>query len=147
MDLKQRIADDMKAAMRAKDAPRLEAIRMVRAAIQRREVDERVALDDAGVLSILDKLVRQGQESIAQFEAAGRTDLVAHEQAALAVFAVYRPAPLTDPEIVALIEAAIAETEAHSIRDMGRVVGRLKPQIQGRADMAAVSGRVKERLA
>lgn len=147
MDLKQRIAEDMKAAMRAKDAPRLEAIRMVRAAIQRREVDERTVLDDAGVLSVLDKLVRQGQESVAQFAAAGRTDLVAHEQAALAVFATYRPAPLADHEIEALIAAAIAETDARSIRDMGRVVGRLKPQIQGRADMAAVSGRVKERLA
>ncbi len=147
MSLKQQIADDMKAAMRMRDAPRLEAIRLLRAAIQRREVDDRVELDDAGVLQAIDKLVRQGQESIAQFEGAGRTDLVAKEQASLAVFTSYLPTPLTAAEVDVLIEAAIRDTQAASIKDMGKVVGYLKPKLQGRADMAAVSGRVKERLA
>ncbi|MDA8391063.1 MAG: GatB/YqeY domain-containing protein [Gammaproteobacteria bacterium] len=147
MSLGQRIADDMKAAMRAKDAPRLEAIRLLRAAIQRREVDERIELDDTGILQVIDKLVRQGQESIAQFEGAGRTDLVAKEQASLAVFTSYLPAPLAPEEIEALIDVAIRDTQAASIKDMGKVVGYLKPKLQGRADMAAVSGRVKERLA
>lgn len=147
MGLSQQIADDMKTAMRAKDTVRLEAIRMLRAAVQRREVDERIVLDDGAILAVLDKLVRQGQESIAQFEAAGRTDLVAKEQAALAVFATYRPAQLSADEIEALVVEAIRETKAQSIKDMGKVVARLKAQVQGRADMAAVSGRVKERLA
>ncbi len=146
MDLKERIADDMKAAMRAKDSARLEAIRMLRAAIQRREVDERIALDDGAVLSVIEKLVRQGQESIQQFEAAGRTDLVAKEQASLVVFAGYRPTPLSPEELETRIQAALTETGATSIREMGKVVALLKPQLQGRADMAWVSARIKERL-
>ncbi|MHB1512946.1 MAG: GatB/YqeY domain-containing protein [Acidiferrobacter sp.] len=146
MTLKEQIAEDMKAAMRAKDAPRLEAIRMLRAAIQRREVDERVALDDGGVLVVLEKLVRQGQESIEQFSAAGRTDLVEKEQVALAVWQAYRPAPLSAQEIEDLIQEALAHTQAASIKDMGRVVAHIKPRVQGRADMAAVSARIKERL-
>lgn len=146
MDLKERIAEDMKAAMRAKDVARLETIRMLRAAIQRREVDERIVLDDGAVLTVIEKLVRQGQESIEQFEAAGRTDLAAKEHAALAIFAAYRPEPLSASEIEGLIEAALTETQASSIKDMGRVVARLKPQLQGRADMATVSARIKERL-
>ncbi|WP_298136982.1 GatB/YqeY domain-containing protein [Acidiferrobacter sp.] len=146
MGLKDRIAEDMKAAMRAKDAPRLDAIRMLRAAIQRREVDERVSLDDGAVLVVLEKLVRQGQESIEQFRAAGRTDLVAKEEAALAVWSAYRPAPLSAGEIEDLIVEAVAHTGATSIKDMGRVVAHLKPRMQGRADMAAVSARIKERL-
>ena len=146
MDLKERIADDMKAAMRAKDTARLEAIRMLRAAIQRREVDERISLDDGAVLNVIEKLVRQGQESIQQFEAAGRADLVAKEQASLAVFAAYRPTPLSPEELEALIQKALTETGATSLREMGKVVALLKPQLQGRADMAAVSARIKERL-
>ncbi|MHB8255468.1 MAG: GatB/YqeY domain-containing protein [Acidiferrobacter sp.] len=146
MNLKERIAEDMKAAMRAKDTARLEAIRMLRAAIQRREVDERISLDDGAVLVVIEKLVRQGQESIQQFEAAGRTDLLAKEQAALAVFNEYRPAPLSPEEIEVLIQDALTETQAGSIKDMGKVVARLKPQLQGRADMAWVSARIKERL-
>lgn len=147
MDLKERIADDMKAAMRAKDSARLEAIRMLRAAIQRREVDERIALDDGAVLGVIEKLVRQGQESIQQFEAAGRADLVAKEQASLAVFAAYQPTPLSPTELEGLIQAALTETGATSIKEMGKVVALLKPQLQGRADMASVSARIKERLA
>ncbi len=147
MALKEQIAEDMKAAMRAKDVSRLEAIRMLRAAIQRREVDERVALDDAGVLSVIEKLVRQGQESIAQFQAAGRAELVAKEEAALAVFAAYRPEPLAPEALSALIEEALQRTGAQSVRDMGKVMADLKPKLQGRADMATVSARIKERLA
>ncbi|MDA8361160.1 MAG: GatB/YqeY domain-containing protein [Gammaproteobacteria bacterium] len=147
MSLGQQIADDMKAAMRAKDAPRLEAIRLLRAAIQRREVDERVTLDDTGILQVIEKLIRQGQESMAQFEGAGRTDLVVKERASLAVFTSYLPTPLAPEEVEALIDAAIRDTQAVSIKDMGKVVAYLKPRLQGRADMAAVSGRVRERLA
>ncbi|WP_366143669.1 GatB/YqeY domain-containing protein [Acidiferrobacter sp.] len=146
MMLKEQIAEDMKTAMRAKDAPRLEAIRMLRAAIQRREVDERVSLDDGGVLAVLEKLVRQGQESIQQFSGAGRTDLVEKEMAALAVWSAYRPAPLSASEIEDLIQEAMAHTKASSIKDMGRVVAHIKSRVQGRADMAAVSARIKERL-
>ncbi|MDA8118849.1 GatB/YqeY domain-containing protein [Acidiferrobacter thiooxydans] len=146
MTLKEQIAEDMKTAMRAKDVSRLEAIRMLRAAIQRREVDERASLDDSGVLAVLEKLVRQGQESIQQFSAAGRADLVEKEESALAVWSAYRPAPLSAGEIEALIQEAVAHTEATSIRDMGRVVAHIKPRVQGRADMAAVSARIKERL-
>jgi len=146
MDLRERIAEDMKAAMRAKDTARLEAIRMLRAAIQRREVDERITLDDGAVLAVIEKLVRQGQESIEQFEAAGRTDLLVKERASLAVFAAYRPTPLSPEELEALISAALTDTQASSIKDMGKVVARLKPQLQGRADMAWVSARIKERL-
>ena len=146
MTLKEQIAEDMKTAMRAKDVSRLEAIRMLRAAIQRREVDERASLDDSGVLAVLEKLVRQGQESIQQFSAAGRADLVEKEESALAVWSAYRPALLSAGEIEALIQEAVAHTEATSIRDMGRVVAHIKPRVQGRADMAAVSARIKERL-
>lgn len=146
MSLREQIAEDMKAAMRAKDTTRLEAIRMLRAAIQRREVDERITLDDGAVLVVIEKLVRQGQESIQQFEAASRTDLVAKEQASLAVFASYQPTPLSPDEVEALISAALTETQATSIKDMGKVVARVKPELQGRADMARVSARIKERL-
>ena len=146
MTLKEQIAEDMKTAMPAKDATRLEAIRMLRAAIQRREVDERVSLADGAVLAVLEKLVRQGQESVEQFSAAGRTDLVEKEQAALAVWSAYRPAPLSAQEIEDLIQEALAHTQAASIKDMGRVVAHIKPRVQGRADMAAVSARIKERL-
>jgi len=146
MTLKERIAEDMKAAMRAKETTRLETIRMLRAAIQRREVDERVSLDDGAVLVVIEKLVRQAQESIAQFEAASRTDLVEKERASMAVFVAYQPAPLSSEEIEGLIAAALTETQAATIKDMGRVVALLKPQLQGRADMAQVSARIKERL-
>jgi len=132
--------------MRVRDTARLETIRMLRAAIQRREVDERVTLDDAAVLAVIERLMRQGQESIDQFEAAGRTDLLAKERASLAVFTAYLPEPMPPEELEALISAALADTKASSIKDMGKVVAQLKPQLQGRADMAQVSARIKERL-
>lgn len=146
MSLKDRIQQDMKAAMREKAAERLEAIRLLRAAIQRREVDERVELDDAGVIAVVEKLIKQGKDSISQFAGAGRDDLVTREQAALDVFETYLPAQMTAVEIDAAVAEALAETGAASMRDMGKVMGLLKTRLQGRADMAAVSSKVKARL-
>lgn len=147
MDLKTRIADDMKSAMRSKDARRLESIRMIRAAIQRREVDERTELDDAGVTGVLQKLLKQGRDSLAQFEAGGRDDLADKERMFVAVIESYLPEPLDDVELDALIDSVIAETGASEIRDMGKVMGKLKSRIDGRADMGQVSARIKRRLA
>lgn len=147
MDLKTRIADDMKSAMRSKDARRLESIRMIRAAIQRREVDERTELDDAGVTGVLQKLLKQGRDSLAQFEAGGRDDLADKERMFVAVIESYLPEPLDDAELDALIDSVIAETGASEIRDMGKVMGKLKSRIDGRADMGQVSARIKRRLA
>jgi uncharacterized protein YqeY len=147
VDLKSRIADDMKTAMRNKDAPRLESIRMIRAAIQRREVDERVQLDDTGVLQVLQKLLKQARDSISQFEAGGREDLAAKERASVEVLESYLPEPLSDAELDSVVDAAIKETGASEMRDMGKVMGRVKAQVEGRADMGAVSARIKSRLA
>ena len=146
MSLKDRIKDDVKQAMRAKDQARLDALRMLAAAIQRREVDERIALDDAQVLATIDKLVKQGRESIDQYEKGGRADLVTKEKADLAILQSYLPTPLSDAEVDQLIAAAIAETGAASIKDMGKVMGVLKPKLQGRADMGQVGARIKSRL-
>lgn len=146
MDLKSRIADDMKSAMRAKDTARLETIRMLRAAIQRKEVDERVSLDDDGVIQVVQKLVKQARDSIAQFEDGGRADLAAKEQASIEVLESYLPTALDDAELEAMIDDAIEKTGAGSMRDMGKVMAELKPRIAGRADMGAVSGRIKQRL-
>lgn len=146
MDLKARIADDMKSAMREKDAARLEAIRMIRAAIQRREVDERVTLDDAGVTQVLQKLVKQGRDAINQFDAGNRADLADKERASVAVIESYLPAALDPAELDALVNAAIADAGASSLRDMGTVMAALKPKLAGRADMGAVSGLVRQRL-
>jgi uncharacterized protein len=144
--LKARITEDMKSAMRAGDKARLGTIRMVLAAIKQVEVDTREALDEGQVLVVLDKMVKQRRESIAQFRAAGRDDLAAGEERELEVIQSYMPEPLSEAEITAMIDAAIAETGAASIRDMGRVMGELKPRLQGRADMAVVSSQVKARL-
>jgi uncharacterized protein YqeY len=146
MDLKSRIVDDMKDAMRAKNSARLDAIRMIRAAIQRREVDDRVTLDDAGVMNVLQKLVKQGRDSVAQFEAGGREDLAAKERASIEVLESYLPEPLADEALDRLIDAAIAEAGAAEMRDMGKVMAALKPRVEGRADMGAVSARVRQRL-
>jgi uncharacterized protein len=146
LNLKQRIQEDMKSAMRAGDKDRLATVRLILAAIKQREVDERITLDDAQVLSVLEKMSKQRRESIAQFEAGGRADLVAKENAELGVISGYRPAPLSDAELDALIGAAIAETGAASVKDMGRVMGLIKSKAQGRADMAAVGARIKARL-
>jgi uncharacterized protein YqeY len=146
MPLKARISDDMKAAMRAKDGERLKAIRLLLAAIKQREVDERIELSDADVLSVIDKMVKQRRESIAQFDKAGRQDLVAAEQAEVAVLQGYMPQPLSAAEIETFVAEAIAATKASGPRDMGAVMAALRPRLAGRADMAAVSQLVKSRL-
>lgn len=145
-DLKTRISDDVKAAMRAQDKERLVTLRMITSAIKQREVDERIQLDDTQVLAVLDKMARQHRDSIAQFESAGRHDLVKKEQFELSIVTGYLPQPLSEGEVVALIKAAIAATGAASARDMGKVMGILKPKIQGRFDMGKVGGMVKANL-
>jgi uncharacterized protein len=147
MSLKDRINDDMKAAMRARETARLAAIRLLLAAIKQREVDERTTLDDAGVTAIIDKMIKQRKDSISQFEAAGRTDLVDTERAEMAVLAAYMPAQLSDAEIAAEVQAAVAQTGAAGPQDMGKVMGVLKSKLAGRADMTAVSALVKAALA
>jgi uncharacterized protein YqeY len=147
MSLKERITEDMKSAMRSGEKERLATIRLITSAIKQREVDERIMLDDVQVLSVIEKMVKQRKESIVQFEAGGRADLVAKEQAELAVLAGYQPTQLSESEVDALIAAAIAATGAASIKDMGKVVAHVKTAAAGRADMAAVSARVKAKLA
>ena len=145
-DLKDRIASDMKEAMRAKDAVRLESIRLLRAAIQRREVDERVTLNDEDVVVVLQKMVKQGKDSIDQFTKGGRDDLVAKEAATLAILETYLPEQLDPAELSRLIDQALSETGAQGVRDMGKVMAWLKPHVQGRADMGEVSAKIKEKL-
>ena len=146
MSLKARITEDMKAAMRAGEKDRLSCIRMLQAGIQQREVDERIELDDAQVLAVIDKMIKQRKESVAQFEAGNRADLVARESAEIAVLAGYLPAQLDADELDALIKDAIAATSAASMKDMGKVMGVLKPKVQGRTDMGALSARIKSAL-
>lgn len=146
MSLKERINEDMKAAMRARQAERLSAVRLVLAAIKQKEIDERVSLDDAGVTAVIDKMIKQRKDSIAQFDAAGRTDLADKERAELAILADYMPQALSADEVAALIQAALAETGATSAKDMGKVMAWLKPKLAGRADMQAVSAQVKAKL-
>ena len=145
--LKARITEDIKTAMRAKDTARLSAIRLLLAAIKQREVDERRELSDADVLAVIDKMVKQRRDSIAQFTAGNRMDLVATEQGELAVLAAYQPQQMSDGEIDAAIEAAVAATSAVGPAGMGKVMAELKGRLAGRADMSAVSARVKARLA
>ena len=146
MSLKARIQEDMKAALRAGAKDRLGTIRMIMAGIKQREVDERIELDDPQVLAVIDKLVKQRRESIVQFEAGGRADLVAKETGELGVLTAYLPAQLSDTELDALISDAIAQSGAASIKDMGKVMGLIKAKAQGRADMGAVGARIKARL-
>ena len=146
MSLKDRITEDMKALMRSGDKERLGGIRMVLAAIKQREVDERIQLDDSQVLAVLEKMIKQRRESISQFEAGGRADLVAKESAELSVLQAYLPAQLADAEVESLIRAAIASTGAASMKDMGKVMAAVKPQVQGRTDMGALSARIKALL-
>jgi len=145
-ELKARIGEAVKDAMRAGDKPRLGTLRMVSAAIKQREVDSRETLDDAAVLAVLDKMVKQRRESLAQYREAGRDDLADREQAELEILAEFLPQPLSDAELDGLIEEAVNATGAATPRDMGKVMGELKPRVQGRADMGAVSARVKARL-
>ncbi len=144
--LTERISEDMKTALRARDKRRLGAIRLMLAAIRQREVDTRTTLDDPQVLAILDKMVKQRRESIVQYDAAARDDLAAVERFELDVIQGYLPSPLSDADIERLIEAAVAETGANNLRDMGKVMAQLKPQVLGRADLATISAKVKTRL-
>jgi uncharacterized protein YqeY len=146
MSLKEAITADMKDAMRAKDSARLGAIRMLQAAIQRREVDERTTLDDTQVLAVIEKLIKQGRDAASQFEQAGRQELADKEMAEIAVWEHYLPEALSEAEIDQLVDEAVSASGATSIKDMGKVMGALKPKIQGRADMGAVSARVKAKL-
>jgi hypothetical protein len=146
MTLKERITEDMKSAMRAGEKERLGTVRMALAAIKQREVDERITLDDGQVLAVLEKMIKQRKEAITQFQAGGRADLVAKESAEVSLLEAYLPARLSDAEIDALITGAIASTGASSPKDMGKVIALVKSQAQGRADMGAVSARVKEKL-
>lgn len=147
MSLKARITDDMKSAMKAGDKDRLKVVRLILAAIKQVEVDQRVELDDdAGVLSVLDKMVKQRRDSVEQFEKGGRDDLAAIENAEIEVLEAYLPEQLSDAELDALIGDAISSTGAESIRDMGKVMGAIKAQAAGRADMGAVGAKVKAQL-
>jgi uncharacterized protein len=146
MSIKARIQDDMKTAMRQGEKDRLATIRLILAGVKQREVDERITLDDAQTVSVIEKMVKQRKESIVQFQSGGRADLVAKEQAELVILESYLPTRLTDTELNALIGEAIAATGASSIKDMGKVVAHVKTAAQGRADMAAVSALVKSRL-
>ena len=146
MSLKDRIQEDMKTAMRSGDKDRLGTIRLIMAAVKQREVDERITLDDVQLLGVLEKMGKQRRESIAQFQAGGRADLVAKENAELDLINAYLPAQLGAAELDALISQAISETGAASIKDMGKVMGLIKSRAQGRADMSTVGARIKARL-
>jgi len=146
MGLKAQISDDMKTAMRARDTQRLSAIRLLLAAIKQREVDERKELDDQEIVGVIEKMIKQRRESIAQYQKASRADLVDAENFELGVLQTYMPQPLSQAEIAAAIAAAVTESGAQSVRDMGKVMAILKPALAGRADMAAVSALVKTQL-
>jgi len=146
MALKDRVTEDMKTAMRAGDKERLAAVRLLLAAIKQREVDERITLDDGQVLAVIEKMIKQRRESITQFESGGRSDLVAKENAEIGVLQGYLPAQLTPSEVDALIAEAIAATGAATVKDMGKVMGFVKPKAQGRTDMGALSARIKQKL-
>lgn len=147
MSLKDRITEDMKAAMRAKDMERLGTIRMITAAIKQREVDERITLDDAQVLAIVEKMIKTRKESVAQFLSGGREDLAAKENQEIALLQTYMPKQLSEAELDELIAQSIAEAGATSIKDMGKAMNLLKQKASGRADMAAASAKLKAKLA
>jgi len=147
MSLKSKITDDMKAAMKAKEAQRLSAIRLLLAAVKQREVDERKDLSDGEIAAVIEKMIKQRRDSISQFQAANRQDLVAGETFELNLLSGYLPQQLTDAEIAAEVSAAVAQTGAKSAADMGKVMGVLKGKLAGRADLAKVSGQVKAKLA
>jgi uncharacterized protein YqeY len=147
MTLKERITDDMKAAMRAKETARLSAIRLLLSAMKQREVDERIELTDADVMGIVEKMIKQRRESIVQYEKGGRADLADAEKFEVGVLSSYLPQQMAETEVAAAIEAAIAETGAKSMPDMGKVMAVLKPKLAGRADMGRVSAQVKSKLA
>jgi uncharacterized protein YqeY len=144
--LKQRIQDDMKGAMKSGDKRTLGVIRLILAAVKQREVDERIELDDEQVLTVLDKMVKQRRDSITQYEQAGRDELAEQERFEIEVLQTYLPEALSDEEVASMVDEAIAAAGAESMRDMGKVMGQLKPKLQGRADMGAVSALVKQKL-
>jgi len=144
--LKSRIQEEMKIAMRAREKERVGTTRLIMSEIKQIEVDQRIELDDSQVIAVLDKMLKQRRDSISQFEKAERDDLVAKERAEVEIIQTFLPTQLTEAEIIDLIRAAVSETGAESARDMGKVMGILKPQLQGRADMKAVSGLVKSQL-
>ncbi|KTC98298.1 Yqey-like protein [Legionella erythra] len=146
MSIKDRISNDLKDAMRARDKMKLDALRLITAAVKQVEVDERIIVDDERMLVILDKMAKQRKESIAQFNTAGRHDLVAQEQFELDLIGQYLPEPLSEDEVNQLVSAAIAEVNAEKMSDMGKVMAHLKPQLQGRADMSKVSALIKTKL-
>lgn len=146
MSLKARITEDMKLAMRAKDSARLGAIRLLQAAIKQREVDERIELDDMQVVEAIEKMLKQRRDSISQYEAANRHDLADVEKFEVTVLQAYLPKALTEDEISALLEKVVIETAASGIKDMGKVMAAIKPQVLGRADMGKISGLIKARL-
>ena len=146
MNLKERIQEDMKAAMRAKDAPRLSAVRLLLAALKQKEVDERVELTDADVLGVIEKMVKQRRESIAQFEKAAREDLAAQERFEIGVLQQYLPQQMGEAEVAQAVAAAIAESGASGVKDMGKVMALLKPRLAGKADMGKVSALVRAKL-
>jgi uncharacterized protein YqeY len=146
MSLKDQITDDMKTAMRAKDSERLQTIRLILADIKRKEVDERIELNDTQVLAVVEKMIKQRKDSITQFESGGRQDLADKEKAELVVLAAYMPAGLSDEEVAAEVAAAVAASGAAGPQDMGKVMAVLKPKLAGRADMTAVSAQVKKAL-
>lgn len=146
MSLKEKISNDMKDAMRALDKPRLSTIRLIMAAIKQREVDERIILDDTQVLLVLDKMLKQRRDSVRQFEKGNRQDLADKELSEIKLIQSYLPAQLSEVELDQLVDAAIKASAAASIKDMGKVMGLLKSQVQGRADMGAVSARIKAKL-
>lgn len=146
-NLSTRINDDVKVAMKAKDKPRLGVLRLITAAIKQREVDERITLDDDQILAVLEKMIKQRKDSIDQYEKAGRDELAQQEAFEIGIIQEYLPEQLSDAEIDALITEAISSSGAASMKDMGKVMGMLKPKLAGRADMGAVSGKIKAKLA
>jgi uncharacterized protein YqeY len=147
LGVKEQLQEDIKSAMRAKESDRLTTLRLFSAAIKQKEVDDRILLDDAAVLSVLEKMIKQRKDSISQFQAGGRQDLVDKEQAELAVLSAYLPAQLSETEVIAIIDTAIGSTGAAGPQDMGKVMAVIKPQLAGKADMGAASALLKARLA
>jgi len=145
-ELKKRISGDMKSAMKAKDRQALKAVRMILEAIKKKEIDERIELDDAQVMTVIQKMVKQRKDSISQFSDAGRTDLVEIEEAELEIINNYMPEQLSDEEVVSVVDRAINDSGANSMKDMGKLMGMLKPRLQGKADMSTVSQLIKSRL-
>ncbi|MDD5364017.1 MAG: GatB/YqeY domain-containing protein [Gallionellaceae bacterium] len=147
MSLKKKLSEDMKGALRAKETARLSALRLLLAAVRQKEIDERIELDDAGFVTVVEKLIKQRKDSVTQYLAAVRPDLADKEQAEIEVLTAFMPQPFSEEEVAALIQSALAETGAASAKDMGKVMAWLKPRLAGRADMGTVSARIKSALA